>query len=138
MFDFTPGFEKIERLQSQLKKAQTTAQKKEAALKAEVEKLLAPLKPICMKAVEEYNNGGGHMVPESMGVGINRREKTLSIFVRLRYAGGGEPDEEFGWEDETEKKYNADFGAILNKHLVENAVPLTFGTLSFPSSYYMK
>jgi hypothetical protein len=136
MFDFTPGFEKIERLRSQLEKAQTTAQKKEAALKAEVAKLLAPLKPICMKAVEEYNNGGGRMRPESVEIGINRKEKTLSLFVRLSFMGGGEPDDEF--DDRDLENYNARFGAILNRHLVENAVPLTFGTLSFPTSYYMK
>lgn len=140
MLDFDAHFKKIQHLREQLKRVEKTAQKKTDALEAELKKFMSPLKSICLKAVEEYNDGTGgtgmHIVSDSINLSVGSDLKTLSLFVELRNSNGYSPDEEF--YDKIVKKYNTNFGAILNWHLEENAIPLKFGSLSFPSSYYMK
>ena len=121
-------------------RGQRLAKKHELALQDELKKIFAQCGPVCLKAAEEYNTSSARffIVPESIGQSINLKDKTLSLLVKLKDARGNEPDEEFGWEDEDEKAINATFGKILDKHLLLESIPFTFGAFSFPSWYYAK
>lgn len=135
MFDFTTSFMKIERLRAQAERAKKLATKKDAALQAEVEKLLAPLRPICLEAITIYNAlGGTQLSSDAMKLAVDPKDS--KIYMSMRVAGRYQPDDE--WDLDDAKRINTRFKEVLDRRLREAFIPFSFGEMNFPPSYYMK
>ena len=139
MVDLVQAFTAVEVARAKLAKTQEKVKKHEEDLRGAINKMLEPIRPICVQAIGEYNKLGGYIIdPESMKLSVSLKDSSLSMFVRMRYKGGSEPDEDFGWNDPDEKRIKEKFGLIINPLFEKNSLPLQFGGFSFPHTYYMK
>jgi len=135
MFDFGRSFATIARLEGQYERAKSCATIKQVLLVAEVDRLLAPLRVIALSAISEYNNtiSGYHLSSEGVSVSVSREKRTLSLSVRVK---GAQPNDE--WDFDEAKTISERFEKVMKAHLVRESIPLAFGELRFPSSYYLK
>lgn len=137
MVDFVKIFANIERLRRILNRQQAIIQKIRLELEKEVKKLDTACMPSCVEAVNEYNSLRTRLfILREFITSFDLTKNKIYLSVQLAYQNKNEPYEDLETDDV--KKIESALRPILDKKLKRKNIPLSFGKLVVPTSYYGK